>query len=66
MNCDRKIGLYPFFWYTVYHLDTGNLEIWEDIHQALLSQFSLLAEFLIEKVPVNNEDSFVLVYLDRY
>ena len=28
-----------------------------EIHQALLSQFSFLAEFLIEKVPVRDKDS---------
>jgi hypothetical protein len=31
-----------------------------DIHQALLSQFSLLAEFYIEKVQVKERDGTVL------
>jgi hypothetical protein len=34
--------------------------IWAEIHQALLSHFSLLAEFLIGKVLVKGKDSRVL------
>jgi hypothetical protein len=33
---------------------------WAEIHQALLSHFSLLAEFLFEKVLVKDKDSKVL------
>ena len=37
-------------------LFTGTFELWAwaEIHQALLSQFSLLVEYLIEKVPVKD------------
>ena len=35
-----------------------------EIHQTLLSQFSLLVEFSIEKVPVNDHNSRVLRLLN--
>ena len=38
--------------------------IWVEIHQALLSQFSLLAEFFIGKVPVKDYDSEVLMLVN--
>jgi hypothetical protein len=37
-----------------------HLSSWAEIHQALLSHFSLLAEFLIGKVLVKGSDSRVL------
>ena len=36
---------------------------WVKIHQALLSQFSLLVEFFIGKLRIEDEDSGVLMLL---
>ena len=42
-----------FFWANQ-SANTVFINIWAEIHQALLSQFSLLVDFLIGKVPVKD------------
>ena len=41
-----------------------NLTVWAEIHQALLSQFSLLVKFFNRKVPAKIQDSRVLVLVN--
>jgi hypothetical protein len=42
------------------HLKLSIPKGWAEIHQALLSHFSLLAEFLIGKVLAKDKDSIIL------
>jgi activator of HSP90 ATPase len=37
---------------------------WSDSHQALISQFSLLAGFLIVKMPVKEKDNKILMLVN--